>query len=337
MSLLGRYAPDLEVLDLSGIRGLQNSELAAYVSCEENEKVNDSVLLTSREAGRDPGDITKYRRRVTRLRHLVLSQCPLLSDIACSNLAYTLPKLEFLELAGIGSELRDEGLIRLLKTTPLLRRLDLDEASSITDATITALTPSTDEPQYSAGSTGMRLEQLNLSYAVQLTSDALHLLVRACPNLKHVELDNTRVSGLLVKEFVRQARKQKTTGAQIVVVDCRGVGENAVKDLVDDTRTRHGWRGWDARFLKYLDSRDNEGLGVGADECDDKRVVLKSFYSWQAVDAVEAAREKQRKNGRGRMGEDYFSSKRNGKWWAPGARRPPLTTYRDSRDSCIIM
>lgn len=343
MSLLGRYAPNLEVLDLTSVRGLQNCALAAYVTCPDDEVGSDSVLLTSRQAGRDPGDPTKYRRRLTKLRHLSLSQCPLISDIACSNLAHALPKLELLELAGMGAELKDDGLVRLLKTTPHLRRLDLDEASDITDATIAALTPPTEEHGNSTIWTGMHLEQLNLSYAAQLSSEALHGLIRACPKLKHLELDNTRVSGLMVKEFVRLSRKREASDARIVVVDCRGVGENAIKDLVDETRTRGGWRGWDARYLHYLDARDNEGLGVGTDECDDKRVTLKSFYSWQSVDAIEAAREKQRKanakHGRNKGGEDYFSIGRNSKWWSPGARRgrvPPISTYRD-RDSCIIM
>jgi hypothetical protein len=37
----------------------------------------ESILLTSRDAGRDPGDPTKYRRRVTQLRHVNFSCCTL--------------------------------------------------------------------------------------------------------------------------------------------------------------------------------------------------------------------------------------------------------------------
>ncbi|THH10965.1 hypothetical protein EW145_g956 [Phellinidium pouzarii] len=353
LSLLGRYVPDLEVLNLNGARELHNTALEAFVACAEGHDSPQEVILTSREAGRDPSDPTKYRRRVTNLRHLSLSHCPLLSDVACSYLAHALPKLEFLELAGIGSDLRDEGLVHLLSTTPLIRRLDLDEACDITDATITALTPQILEGQGTNTTarepwTGSQLEQLTLSYAVQLTNDALLSLVRACPKLKRLDLDNTRVSGTTVKEFVRLSRKRQIAGAGIAFVDCRGVGENAVKDLVGSTRTRNGWRGWEARHLHYLDARDDEGLGVGTDECDEKRVVLKSFYSWQTVDAVEAARAKQRKankkNGRdSRTGneEDYFSTRRSSsKWWSPGARRasgsPVGSSYRD-RDSCTIM
>jgi F-box/leucine-rich repeat protein 2/20 len=38
-------------------------------------------------------------------------------------------------------------------------------------------------------------------------------------------------------------------------------------------------RSWEARKLRYLDGRDEEDLKVGQGECDEKRVVIKSFYS----------------------------------------------------------
>ena len=339
---IGRYAPDLEVLDLSGVRTLHNTAIEAFVSCSDDLE-QDELLLTARQAGREPGRAMKYRRRVTKLRHLSLSHCQLLTDNACAHLAHAVPKLEFLELAGIGTELKDAGLVHLLLTTPLIRRLDLDEACDITDATIEALTPPvSDAASRSSTVPGSHLEVLHLSYAVQISNEALLSLVRNCTRLKHLELDNTRVNGATVKEFVRLARKRQETDAVVAVVDCRNVGENAVKDLVGSTRTRMGWRGWDARFLGYLDARDNEGLGVGTDECDERRVGLKSFFSWQTVDAVSAAREKVKRSRRGRaVDEDYFSSRRSSKWWSPGSRfgsgsSSPVVGDRD-RDGCIIM
>ncbi|KAH8119988.1 RNI-like protein [Phellopilus nigrolimitatus] len=354
MSLLGTYATNLEVLDLNGARELHNTALEAFVACRDTDDNSHEVLLTSREAGHDPSDPTKYRRRVTGLRHLSLSFCPLLSDRACLHLAHAVPKLEFLELAGVGSELKDEGLVQLLNTTPYLRRLDLEEACNITDVTLAALTPPIIDGQPSSppSEPGSQLEQLNLSYAIQLTNDAILALIRACTRLKRLEVDNTRVSGTAVKEFVRLVRKRQAANAEIAIIDCRGVGENAVKDVAGSTRTRKGWRGWDARHLRYLDARDNEGLSVGTDECDESRVALKSFYSWQIVDAVEAAREKRRKANRksGRDAktggeEDYFSTKRSSsKWWSPGARRASGSTSPigwtggdREREGCIIM
>jgi hypothetical protein len=60
-------------------------------------------------------------------------------------------------------------------------------------------------------------------------------------------------------------------------------------------RSRKGWRSWEARKLGYLDGRDEEDLKVGQDECDEKRVVIKSFYSWQIVDDVREWRRASKK------------------------------------------
>ena len=350
MSLLGRYAPNLEVLDLSCAHELQNQALQAYITIGDDEDMSNAVLLTSRDVGRDPGDPTKYWRRVTKLRHLSLSSCHLLSDIGCSHLAHALPRLELLELAGIGVELKDDGLIRLLRTTPCIRRLDLEEACDITDAVLEALTPKDEVDNLGrppSSQPGSKLEQLNLSYAMHLTNDAVLSLIHSCIRLKHLELDSTRISGSTVKEFVRLSRKRQAVNAQIVSVDCRSVGESAVKDLVGSTRTRKGWRSWDAKRFHYLDSRDEEALGVGQDECDEKRVVLKTFYSWQTVDAVETAREKRRKsskNGqdsRSESEEDYFSLRKGPSRWFSSIRTSGTTSPTDGadrdRESCTIM
>ncbi|KAJ7147965.1 hypothetical protein C8R46DRAFT_537532 [Mycena filopes] len=152
MAALGRAAPFLEVLDLSYVRQLHNTAVEAFVACDDDDEEDVEngfriVRLNAREAGRNIDESNKYRRRVTRLRHLSLSSCILLTDAACSNLAHAVPNLEYLELAGIGSSLEDDGLIRLLNTTPLLKRLDLEDASSITDAVIATLTPAPPEEQ----------------------------------------------------------------------------------------------------------------------------------------------------------------------------------------------
>ncbi|KAI0364080.1 hypothetical protein BV20DRAFT_983413 [Pilatotrama ljubarskyi] len=361
MQRLGMAAPDLEVLDLSYSRGLHNSAIEAFVSLTEGEaKEVDSVQLTAREAGRDPADPSKYWKRVTRLRHLALSSCPMLTDHACTHLAFSVPKLEFLELAGIGADLRDTGLVRLLETTPYIRRLDLEDASEITDAVLAALTPrevsAAPPPRGQAAlppQTGHALEQLTISYAGRVTNDALLELVRKCPRLRVLEADNTRMNSLVMREFVKLARERKHVDPVLCAIDCRGVGEHAVRDASAETRPRRGWRGWEARKLAFLDALDKEGLGVGQDECDESRVVLKTFYSWQTVDAVRAAREKKRKTGRrsangsgssGLLDVDGLGYAGAGRtpWWSPNGRRsgagsPVLLEGADRRDGCTIM
>jgi F-box/leucine-rich repeat protein 2/20 len=258
--------------------------------------------------------------------------------------------LEFFEVAGIGQDMRDDGLARLFRTTPLIRKIDLEEANEITDEILIALTPddvnADDSKQIQPGS---QLEHISLSYAIQITNDALLGLIRNCPKLVSLEVDNTRISGAAVKEFVRTCRRKQARDAEIVAIDARGVGEGTVKELSGSTRTRKGWRGWEAQKLNYLDARDEEDLGVGQDECDSRKVTVKTFYSWQAVDAVEAAREKRRKSCRrltrssSADNDDSSTSRPTSRWWSPGSRRfgsqssSPLLSNNYEREGCVIM
>ena len=131
------------------------------------------------------------------------------------------------------------------------------------------------------------------------------------------------------------------------------MNEGVVKKVAGLTRPRLGWRAYEARRMAYLDGRDDEALGVGQDECDSRRVVLKSFASWQTVDAVAAARSKQRKGWRrrdanvssgsgGSIMEDGLPQ-RSSRWWSPGGRRssgmnsPSLLETNSEREGCTIM
>jgi len=199
------------------------------------------------------------------------------------------------------------------------------------------------------------LEHLIISYAIHISNEALLALVRGCPRLNILEADNTHMSGTVLREFVRLACKRRAVDAKVVAVDCRGMGENLVKELSANTRPRQGWRSYHARKLKYLDGRDGEDLKVGQDECDETKVVLKTFYSWQIVDAVRAAREKLRRsvsrrmandsNGGGSDDEEMSRSASSGRtrWWSPvGGRRPsgansPAMTDINTNDGCRIM
>ncbi|KAI0828906.1 RNI-like protein [Trametes gibbosa] len=378
MQRLGKAAPDLEVLDLSHAGNLHNSAIEAFVSLTDEEAAEvNSVQLTAREAGRDPTDSSTYWRRVTRLRHLALSSCILLTDHACTHLAHAVPQLEFLELAGIGEDLRDTGLIRLLETTPFIKRLDLEDASEISDAVLAVLTPSAASsspaplrPYQPAPlpQPGHALEQLVISYAGHLTADALIALIHACPRLRILEADNTRMNSAVVRTFVERARERALPDPYLGAIDCPSVGENIVREVAAHARPRRGWRSWDARKLAFFDARDDEGLstlglglglgleGAGAqDECDARRVVLKTFYSWQMVDRVRAAREKQRKaagrrvaNGSASSGGTLdldavgYAGMGRTRWWSPGGRRSGagsavLLDGGEGRDGCTIM
>ncbi|KAF8203999.1 RNI-like protein [Pholiota molesta] len=357
MQSLGKAMPHLEVLDLSYARHLHNSALEAFVACdldiEKSPHALETVVVSARDLGREANESGKFRRRVTKLRHLVLSSCFMLTDTACANLAYSVPKLEFLELAGLGADLKDDGLISLLRTTPNIRRLDLEDASGISDFLLEALTPDPPSTTPQGGSAipkqpGHALEYLNLSYASSVNDDALIALIRNCPRLTGLELDNTRVGPDVLREFVKLSRERKLSNARIVAVDCRGISEGVVKELAPHTRPRLGWRAHGARKLLYLDARDGheEELKLGQDECDAARVVLKTFYSWQTVNAVQAAKEKRRLKAASRRtaseesveagsNEDEAGTtfRRSARWWSPGGRRTTLPTIVRGRNT----
>ena len=352
LDALGKATPYLVVLDLSYCRDLHNSSVEAFVSCSNDFGQTETVLLTAREAGHT--DHRRYQRRVTRLRHLSFSSCIMLTDIACAHLAHALPHLELLELGGIGQHLTDEGLILLLQTLPDLRKLDLEDAREITDAVLEAITPRpvSQDPgrgrQSAASDPGHALEHLSVSGAVNLTNEALSTLIQRCPQLRVLEADGTHVSGAVVKEFTAVARRREEQDATIVAIDCRSVGEDVVKELAVSTRPRLGRRTYESRKLGYLDGRDEEALGVGQDECDPRRVVLKTYYSWQTVDAVTAARQKRkrgRRDGGGSGGGSAVEELQLGRarWWSPGGRRlsgmssPSLMDANNERDGCIVM
>lgn len=343
LRLLGRAFPLLQVLDLSYCRDVSDDGFAAFVEwpalsgppsvfqspmeIPEEERwtlFHKSVELTSREAGLDPADPSKHWRRVTSLRHLNVSGCRRVSDKMCTAIAHGVPQLEFLEMAAVSSEVKDDGLLRLFKTTSKIRKIDLEDAADITDAVLDCLVPTPrtppdnetvatkdEEPQ-----PGEMLEHLVISYAGLISPAAMGRVVKGCKRLRVLEADNTRITGSVIRDFVSRRRHREKglllsetsgnpmeqPGSEIIAIDCRGVSEECIRDVQAYTRPRRGWRGWEARELGYEDQRsvgvmdpltgDVCGSLIGQDECDPHRVVVKSFHGWVSVDAVAEQRTK---------------------------------------------
>jgi F-box/leucine-rich repeat protein 2/20 len=246
----------------------------------------------------------------------------------------------------------------------------LEDASEITDAVIRSFTPAPEILQ-SLGATvpkakepGHILQHVNISYATNVSDDALLSLIYNCKHLTTLEADNTRIGKNVLKEFVRISRQRRVINARIVTIDCRGINENLVKELSPMTRPRLAFLRYDARKLNYLDARDDneDELKVGQDECDEDRVVIKTFYSWQTVDAVKAIRDKRRKSTRKKGSESSNGpgseiegsggtrGRRSGytRWWSPSGRRStnstansgnvsPILPEMNGADGCLVM
>jgi len=324
LNVIAQVFPALEVLDVSWCSGVNDAALRAFVEWEDGgpwTQWHEPIVLTSREAGSTPGDTTKYTRRRSKLRHLTLSGCKNISDSGVGALAYCMAELEFLELANLGSALKDEGLVRLLRTTPSIRKLDLEDATDLTDAVLEHITPSPLPParkgQDPDPQPGEKLEHVIISSAQEISPEAMCRLIKGCKNLRVFEADNTRISSAVIKEFVnrrraREKRERSTSsganveggttlagGSEIVAIDSRWVSDTTIRDLVNVTRPRRGSRSWEARDMVYEDSAAvnmpvEEGGGelIGQDECDNTRVVVKTFQTWSNVDSVAQQREK---------------------------------------------
>ena len=325
LNVIGQAFPALEVLDVSWCSGVNDAALRAFVEWEDGEpwtQWHEPIVLSSREAGSTtPGDTSKYTRRRSKLRHLILSGCKNISDSGVGALAYCMAELEFLELANLGSALKDEGLVRLLQTTPAIRRLDLEDGTDLTDAVLEHITPSPLPPprkgQDPDPQPGEMLEHVIISSAQEISPEAMCRLIKGCKNLRVFEADNTRISSAVIKEFVnrRRAREKRergtssgsnvegstavAVGSEIVAIDSRWVSDTTIRDLVNVTRPRRGSRSWEVRDLVYEDSAAvnmpvEEGGGelIGQDECDKTRVVVKTFQTWSNVDSVAQQREK---------------------------------------------
>ncbi|GAC73828.1 F-box protein containing LRR [Moesziomyces antarcticus T-34] len=188
LAQLGRHWPTLEVLDLSYCSDVNDAAVAALVSSEGDlvsEKGNFATL-TPRQAG-SQGDEEMARRSFPYLRRLNLSSCRALTDRACVSLSHAVPKLEVLELSNIGPALKDTGLVKLLATVPQLQKLDLERATQITDAVLSALTP----PESHAEAFGLAVpDRDTLMNGVRPRGSLLHLARRSASRRRQANLSS---------------------------------------------------------------------------------------------------------------------------------------------------
>ncbi|SJX60638.1 uncharacterized protein SRS1_11866 [Sporisorium reilianum f. sp. reilianum] len=183
LAQLGRHWPNLEVLDLSYCSDVDDAAIAALVS-SEGDTVSEKghfVTLTPRQAGSQLDDEV-VRRRFPHLKKLNLSSCRALSDRACISLAHAVPMLEVLEMANIGAALKDAGLVKLFATTPQLQKLDLERATQITDAVVSALTP----PESHAEAFGLAVpDRDTLMHGTRPRGSLLNMARRSASRRRH--------------------------------------------------------------------------------------------------------------------------------------------------------
>ncbi|KAL8736879.1 MAG: hypothetical protein Q9181_002245 [Wetmoreana brouardii] len=129
-------------------------------------------------------------------RHLNLSRCNHMTDKGMKYLTHNVPQLVGLEVSHILS-LTDDAFRNLFDETPLLTHLDIEEIDDITNTTLQTLAQSP---------CASNLQHLNISYCENLGDTGMLPIMKSCPELRTVVMDNTRVSDLVLAEAAAQVR-----------------------------------------------------------------------------------------------------------------------------------
>lgn len=203
----------LELRDLraSEVSGFDNVEFMVELFKSNNlerlimancESLSDESLQALLEGNSDEIDYLTGRRTVPprKLRHLDISKCRNITDDGLMAMVGNVPFMEGLQLAKCRN-LTDSSLIALVPTVPVLSHLDLEELESLTNATLQELAKS---PCTST------LQHLSISYCENLGDAGMLPVVKTCLNLRSLDLDNTRISDLVLAEAAGMVRQRCT-------------------------------------------------------------------------------------------------------------------------------
>lgn len=262
-ALLDLNQPGLEILAAAKIPSMDDATVSALPGRFPSLRDLDlgySRHITDAAFAKWPGESDGG----TRIRSLRLSSCTRLTDQACLNLVGKMNQLECLELASIGGNLRDPGLIKLIESLSKLRKIDLEDATHLSDRIIVALTP------VATAQKRGRLEHAVLTNLPEITEPALIRLVRSSPFLKIVECSNSfHVSDAFIKAFLLHIRRSRIHGGEVNAVDCRNIGRRPVRDYGLLIRPRRGVADYANRHFGYMDDQEVKGSTIL--ECDEAR------------------------------------------------------------------
>ncbi|CRK22678.1 hypothetical protein BN1708_003614 [Verticillium longisporum] len=209
---------NLERLILNGCADLDDRALKVMVQGEEPE----IDILT---------DIPVVPRR--KWRHLDLSRCTRLTSRGVRALGHLTPDLEGLQLSGC-TALTDTALETILASTPRLTHLELEDLAELTNAFLSE--------HLAKAPCAPHLEHLSLGYCEDLGDAGMLPVVKNCIRLQNIDLDNTRISDLVLAEAAHMVNKRakRTTDSRarpsvslnMVVYDCQNVTWTGVREVL---------------------------------------------------------------------------------------------------------
>ncbi|KAI9679783.1 MAG: hypothetical protein M1817_004797 [Caeruleum heppii] len=262
---------DLRVSDIKGLndksfmnRLFEKNTLERLVlhHCSE---VGDDGLKVLMEGIDNEVDPLTGRAHVPprKLRHLDLSKNPTLTDKSLQSMVGNVPDLEGLQLGGC-HELTDAAFTDLFDSMPKLTHLDLEELTEISNVTLQKLSKS---------EFAFYLEHLSVSYCEDVGDTGMLPVIKACQSLKNLEMDNTRVSDLVLIEAANLVRLRSRmasllqppeVGLRLVTFDCQNVTWTGVREV-----------------LSCNSEIKRNVATAGAMSHSSEVIQLKCFYGWQ--------------------------------------------------------
>jgi len=244
IKLVVEGCPKLRDLRAGEIKGMDSREVAeAIFTTNKLERLflagctdlNDAALGTMLH-GSDPEiDILTERPIVPcrKLRHLDLSRCTRLTTQGVKCLRYCTPDLEGLQLRGV-STLTDDALEPILASSPHLSHLDLEDLPELTNTLLSE--------HLAKAPCAANLERLSISYCENLGDVGMLPVVKACKNLRSIDMDNTRISDLVLAEAASIVRERSgrtrdkanrpRVGLSMVVYDCQNVTWTGIREVL---------------------------------------------------------------------------------------------------------
>ena len=169
-----------------------------------------------------------------KFRHLDFSRCRGLTCKGVKTMSYNVPALVGLQLSQCHS-LNDEALEGILESSPLITHLDLEELDELTNTTLQNI---------AKAPCASRLQHLSISYCESLGDTGMLPVVKNCPKLKSLDMDNTRISDLVLTEVAAQVRKRNRSatvgnvsgkpevGLRMDVYDCQNVNWTGIREIL---------------------------------------------------------------------------------------------------------
>jgi F-box and leucine-rich repeat protein 2/20 len=203
-----------------------------------------------------------------KLKHLDLTRCRSITDVGLKSMVNNLPFLEGLQVSKCGG-LTDDALIALLPTMPILTHLDMEELDGLTNEVLKSLAASPFAPH---------LRHLCISYCENLGDAGMLPVLKACSKLVSLEMDNTRVSDLVLTEAAASMRNRNRAsrgltaserpeiGLRIVAYDCANVTWTGVREVL-------------SRNAEITRPLNNSSSQAATYPCE--IISLKCFYNWQ--------------------------------------------------------